>query len=313
MKRTFLLALVAVVALGGVAAADTPAKSAVQPAKSAEQPRYLTKTEDVKPAKLGSKGEEYPLVDSTSIGSNKAALTMVRAKGKATVKKHGHTSTEILVVLSGKATIGGASRADTVTVGEAAGAWIPANREHSLTVEGSSGSPAAVLVFHAPGATLTDKPAAPLVREWSAVTELSIAKGKGTVKILFDKDSGGDGSAYAGYLKLSKGAAVDEHVHADEVEVLWIVAGTGDMLIDGQQVRVSAGMSVAIPAGTKHAFVATSDVEAVQFYAPGGPEERFKVAANRQKAIEKARNSGVLGVERPKPADTTTKPAETTK
>ncbi len=262
MKRLALVLLLA----GGTAAAET-------------QPRYLTKTSDVKAAKVGTKGEEYPLVDSNSIGSDKAALTMIRAKGKVAVKKHGHTTTEILIVLSGKLTIPGDKKGETVTVKEGAGAWIPAGRQHSLNVEGSSGSPAAVLVFHAPGASLTDK--APVItREWSAVKELTIAGGKGTVRILFDKDSGGDGSAYAGWLKLGKGAAVPEHVHSAEAEILWIVKGQGEMTIAGQKMTVSAGMSVAIPANTKHSFTAGEDVEAVQFYAPGGPEQRFKPAVS---------------------------------
>jgi putative monooxygenase len=243
---------------------------------AAEEVRYLTKTSDVKATKLGSKGEEYPLVDSTSIGSEKAALSIVRAKGKSTVKKHSHTTTEILIVLSGKATVTGDSRADSVSVVEGAGAWIPANRGHALNIEGSSGAPAAVLIFHAPASTLSDKPPPVLERELSSVKELPILGGKGSVRILFDKDSGGDGSASAGWIKLSKGAAVPEHVHANEVEVLWIVKGQGEMTIAGQKMTVQSGVSVAIPANTKHSFTASEDVEAVQFYAPGGPEQRFK-------------------------------------
>ena len=42
------------------------------------------------------------------------------------------------------------------------------------------------------------------------------------------------------------------------------------------RVPVTATSVIQIPPSTKHAFVATAAVRAVQIYTPAGPEQRFK-------------------------------------
>jgi quercetin dioxygenase-like cupin family protein len=80
----------------------------------------------------------------------------------------------------------------------------------------------------------------------------------------------------ASILTLAGGAAVPEHVHAHETELLFVLEGGGTMTIEGQQVAVTSSSVVQIPPNTKHAFTASSDVRAVQLYTPAGPEQRFK-------------------------------------
>ena len=50
----------------------------------------------------------------------------------------------------------------------------------------------------------------------------------------------------------------------------------GTMTVAGQQYRVSAGDGIQVPSGVEHSFHAAATTKAIQFYTPGGPEQRFK-------------------------------------
>jgi len=82
----------------------------------------------------------------------------------------------------------------------------------------------------------------------------------------------------ASILQLPAGAKVAEHVHDHETEMLYVLAGSGTMTIDGNQLPIAATSVIQIPPGTKHAFVAAEAVRALQIYTPAGPEQRFKKA-----------------------------------
>jgi mannose-6-phosphate isomerase-like protein (cupin superfamily) len=72
---------------------------------------------------------------------------------------------------------------------------------------------------------------------------------------------------------------VPEHAHAKEAEILWITTGTGEMTVDGSKYPVEPFMAIHIPPGARHSFTASPQsvpVEAIQYYAPSGPEQRFK-------------------------------------
>jgi len=73
-------------------------------------------------------------------------------------------------------------------------------------------------------------------------------------------------------------AAVPEHVHPNESELLYILEGSGTMTVAGTQLAVTPTSVVQIPPHTKHSFTAAADVRAVQIYTPAGPEQRFKAS-----------------------------------
>ena len=80
----------------------------------------------------------------------------------------------------------------------------------------------------------------------------------------------------ASILTLPKGATVAEHVHPNETEMLYILAGSGTMTVAGVPLAVTPTSVVQIPQATKHSFTASADVRALQIYTPAGPEQRFK-------------------------------------
>ena len=85
-----------------------------------------------------------------------------------------------------------------------------------------------------------------------------------------------DRTLAASVLSLPSGERVAEHVHAGETELWYLLAGGGTLTVNGVALPVTATSVVQIPKNTRHAFVATSEVRAVQIFTPAGPEQRFK-------------------------------------
>jgi len=87
-----------------------------------------------------------------------------------------------------------------------------------------------------------------------------------------------DPKFYLGRLTFSPGGAVAEHNHQASLEVVYILAGTGELVLDGKKSTVKAGDVIHVPVGMNHAFRNTGSetVDLIQIYSPPGPEERFK-------------------------------------
>lgn len=85
-----------------------------------------------------------------------------------------------------------------------------------------------------------------------------------------------DDNASMGLLQFSKGARVPLHRHPKSTELLYIRSGTGSMTVDGLLYEIKPGSVISVPQGAEHSFTADSDGEAVQVYAPAGPEQRFQ-------------------------------------
>ncbi len=98
------------------------------------------------------------------------------------------------------------------------------------------------------------------------------------VRILLDADAAGAEHAGLAVLTGSPDARVLEHVHDAAAEVLYVEDGDGTMRIGERTVDVRPGVSVYVPAGTPHSFEPTGrrPLRVLQFYAPSGPEQRFR-------------------------------------
>jgi mannose-6-phosphate isomerase-like protein (cupin superfamily) len=131
-----------------------------------------------------------------------------------------------------------------------------------------------------PGATVTAAPDAKVAKPARHVKRgdaRAYVADKRVVDIYLDsrpKDAAKD--VALSVLALDATAAVPEHVHADETEVLYVLAGAADMVVDGVKLPVGEHTVVQIPKGTKHQATVTAALRAVQVYTPGGPEQRFK-------------------------------------
>ena len=63
-------------------------------------------------------------------------------------------------------------------------------------------------------------------------------------------------------------------MHAGEAELLYVLAGAGTLTVNGVALPVGSTSVVQIPRNTRHAFVATTELRAVQIFTPAGPAQR---------------------------------------
>jgi mannose-6-phosphate isomerase-like protein (cupin superfamily) len=95
------------------------------------------------------------------------------------------------------------------------------------------------------------------------------------------------GSASLGSLVASKSAAIAQHVHEHEWEILAILSGDGTLVrtVAGREddTPIAAGTFASIAPGVPHAYrpAGSSPLVAVQIFLPPGPEQRFKSLAAR--------------------------------
>lgn len=70
-----------------------------------------------------------------------------------------------------------------------------------------------------------------------------------------------------GYVELKKGASIPSHHHIQE-QITYIIEGELDMVIDGKQCRLSAGMHHVIGASVFHSAVARTDCKLIDAFSP---------------------------------------------
>jgi len=215
-------------------------------------------------ARADQKLVDEPKVKLTLATYQTGEIIEILAGGK--IKEGPPTTISIVYLLEGKVRYGD----DTIGGGDAAWEAGPSPRK----VDASKKKPTRILTLTVPETSALS--ASTFVRRAKDATEYKILGGKGKVTIVIDKDSGGDGSAYVGRLRLDKGTQVPEHSHDGSAEVLYVVSGKGELTLDGKTIAVEPGTALYIPPNTKHSFAASEDIDAVQFYSPSGPEQRFK-------------------------------------
>jgi mannose-6-phosphate isomerase-like protein (cupin superfamily) len=60
---------------------------------------------------------------------------------------------------------------------------------------------------------------------------------------------------------LEPGQQTQRHHHAESEELYYLLAGEGEMEVDGERSHVRAGDAVRIPPGARHQITATGDAE----------------------------------------------------
>lgn len=111
----------------------------------------------------------------------------------------------------------------------------------------------------------------------STTPPLSAAGGRLEVRILLDDDRGGGHGALS-WLDGAPDLVVPEHMHPGAAEILLVEEGEGTMRIGDREIAVRAGSAIYVPEDTLHSFrgAGTVPLRALQIYAPGGPEQRFR-------------------------------------
>lgn len=228
------------------------------------------------------------LLDSANTGNDDASMFELAVQAGGSTGMRTAQRTELWYFL-GPATIGavGAQGRRPVAAGDMAYVMKGGARE---IIAGTSDVHAVIVMF--PGAreggaragalptpTVDAVLSAPMGAQLLPAAK---AKQYGPVLMYAEPAITNDKAFAAEILTLANGATVAEHVHQNETEMLYILAGSGTMTVAGVPLAVTPTSVVQVPPGTKHSFTASADVRALQIYTPAGPEQRFKTPASRE-------------------------------
>ena len=243
----------------------------------------------------------HVLLDTANTGNGAAALTILEIKDGAHVPLHRHGAAELLYTSSGEGVVyglGGRKRGVKLRAGMAV--YVPAGTAHAFVHTGKK--PAVFVQLYAPGGPeqrfktgakggmtpvspkeLKRRPRrfpTPIVVDSAKVKPLAIkglqGPGTGSVRILMDAKRTKDKAAYMGLLRIDGAVSVPAHRHPGATEILLITSGRGMMIVDGTRHPVERGTAIQIPSNMEHSFMAETNIEAIQFYTPSGPEQRFR-------------------------------------
>ena len=111
-----------------------------------------------------------------------------------------------------------------------------------------------------------------------ATTETLQVSSDLSIQIVLDGDQAGSENASLSMLHGAATYAIPSHVIEGSAELLYVESGAGVMTIGDSQVAVHAGSALYIPRGVPHAFTPDGSVplQAVQLYAPAGPEQHHR-------------------------------------
>ncbi len=261
---------------------------------------FVVPLSDGKPGPLpGGKIDARVLIDERAVGPTGASLTRLVLSPSTRVALHTHPALELLYVVKGIAHL--RDGFGSAPVSAEAGDLIVAPPNVAHNVEAAPLAPLELLQIFVPGgpeiAYLDPKrregtvpakkgkpaaqavafPAAPMVVKAGPQKPLAILGGKGSAALLLD--ALGLREASLQRFDAEPGAKMPEHQHADADEILFVLAGHGDLTVAGAVTSLGPGDAIHIPKATPHALAVTEKLVAVQLYSPAGPEQRFKSPA----------------------------------
>jgi len=255
--------------------AFAPGDSVEVPVTFKAESNVTIKAGDAKSFKLnGAQGMAKVLIDDKTAKADKASMVWVDLQPGARFVRPSPKGMAFIYVRRGRATFAGEAATDdeVVVLGDGAAPLIQASNRTEL-----------VILFVPPGAEQayrtgakipepTTGGPAPKIIETNSAEKHDILGGKGVAWIYVQNDK-----AAVDHIRFEPGTVIAEHSHDGSAELLYTTQGRGEVTIDGEKFPVEPFTAVYIPAGAKHSFT-TGDrrFEAIQFFTPSGPEQRFK-------------------------------------
>jgi len=97
-------------------------------------------------------------------------------------------------------------------------------------------------------------------RSREEATPFTTADGS-TIRVLLDVELGSAREQSLAEATLAPGQATERHYHARTEEIYYVLAGAGEMEIDGDRASVGPGDAILIPPGAWHQIRATGESE----------------------------------------------------
>jgi quercetin dioxygenase-like cupin family protein len=244
------------------------------------------------------------LVDEATMRAEHVSLSLLTVSPANRIAMHRHPGAEVLYVLKGHARVIGPQGRTPEKIDEGEAIFIPGGFPHAIENMGRS-APAIMLEIFAPlgpekvyrdpkdeagraafevirdprQATVPEGTKLLLASAAGKAETIAGASGKVRVHPFFNEDSTGDKNIYVGLLDVEGGAEIPRHSHDDSEEILYILAGAGDLTVGSDKIKFGREQAIHIPAAEPHTIKFHGDEKGVviQVFAPGGPEkERFK-------------------------------------
>ncbi len=237
------------------------------------------------------------LADEVNMRARQASLTLLSVGPASRVAMHRHPrSGKALYLLKGHARLLGPAGAEPQKLEAGMVAFVPAGYPHVIENMGRQSTAVFLQAFVPPGPERvyrdpTDpqgradfevirdpKVAAPagakiLVRSAADSAALPILGGKGTARILIE-----EATLAVSLVEFTPGVEIPRHSHEGASELLYIVEGAGVLSVGSETYPFTAESVIHVPADQPHgAKIGAEKTTAVQIYAPGGPEQRFKI------------------------------------
>jgi quercetin dioxygenase-like cupin family protein len=212
-----------------------------------------------------TQGPQRFLIDDQSVGEAPlASMSMLSLPANATSPAKSRKDDEeemVIYVLDGGFKVG----ADTLKAGDAL--WLGAHTDRPAIAPADK-KPLKILEIRAHGIGSGEK-----VVHAADVKSYKIAGGKATARLVLD----GTGAKLAvDEIEAEPGATIASHKHQAQDEELYFLSGRTTTTIGKQTFETAGGDALRIPSNVTHSMKVTEPLEAIQVYAPGGPEQRFK-------------------------------------
>ncbi len=246
------------------------------------------------------------LVDEATMRAEHVSLSLLTVSPANRIAMHRHPGAEVLYVLKGHARVIGPQGRTPEKIDEGEAIFIPGGFPHAIENMGRS-APAIMLEIFAPlgpekvyrdpkdeagraafevirdprQATVPEGAKLLLASAAGKAETIAGASGKVRVHPFFSEDSTGSKDIYVGLLDVEGGGEIPRHSHDDSEEILYILAGAGDLTVGSDKIKFGREQAIHIPAAEPHTIKFHGDEKgvAIQVFAPGGPEkERFKPA-----------------------------------
>jgi quercetin dioxygenase-like cupin family protein len=251
------------------------------------------------------------LADPVNVRAQQISLTLLSVGPASRVAMQRHPrSAKALYLLKGHARLLGPPGTEPEKIDEGTAVFLPAGYPHVIENMGRQTTAVFLQAFAPPGPervyrdpkdpqgraefevirdpSKARKPPAAngqlVVKSMADVKGLPILGGKGTARILLEPQDTGSPALALNVIEWSPGAAAPRHQHPGSAEVLYVVSGGGTLTVGSESYPFAAEDAIHIPPDQPHSgkFAAGDKTVAIQFYAPAGPEQRFRAPAEPQ-------------------------------
>jgi len=248
------------------------------------------------------------LVDEATMRARQASLSLLTIEPANRIAMHKHPGAELLYIKKGRARVLGPSGVNPEVLAEGTAIFIPAEMPHVIENMVRSASVEILQVFaplgpervyrdpkDAQGRAAFDvirDPKKAVVPGGAHFTVESFEKapvhtgsgGKVKVHALFDAASSGSDAASASVVEFAPGSELPRHSHDGSAEIIYVLAGGGEVTIGSEKIPFAADQAIHIPEGQPHAVKFTGGEKAVvlQIFAPAGPEQKYKMPPSKK-------------------------------